>query len=149
MIPFLTAFRRALPLLAAALFSCGREVDPADPLPSVVTVPQNVYLHGSTEHSLTFQWDPVDGAIGFNWKLTRDGAAVKQEQRFKRLRGNVPHLRLKKNGRRSGAGCSYSIETMLPSRRTCPSSGFSLPSFSPSPQTVSVPACVATVISSS
>ena len=76
MIPFLTAFRRALPLLAAALFSCGREVDPADPLPSVVTVPQNVYLHGSTEHSLTFQWDPVDGAIGFNWKLTRDGAAV-------------------------------------------------------------------------
>ena len=76
MIPFLTAFRRALPLLAAALFACGREVDPADPLPSVVTVPQNVYLHGSTEHSLTFQWDPVDGAIGFNWKLTRDGAAV-------------------------------------------------------------------------
>lgn len=76
MIPFLTVLRRALPLLAAALFSCGREVDPADPLPSAVTVPQNVKLHGSTETSLTFQWDPVDGAIGFNWKLTRDGAAV-------------------------------------------------------------------------
>ena len=76
MIPFLTAFRRALPLLAAALFSCGRDVDPADPLPSDVTVPQNVKLHGSTEHSLSFQWNPVDGAIGFNWKLTCDGAAV-------------------------------------------------------------------------
>ena len=76
MIPLLTALRRALPLLAAALFSCGREVDPAEPLPTVVTVPQNVKLHGSTETSLTFQWDPVDGAIGFNWKLTRDGAAV-------------------------------------------------------------------------
>ena len=76
MIPFLTVMRRALPLLAAALFSCGRDVDPAEPLPTVVTVPQNVYLHSSTEHSLTFQWDPVDGALGFRWKLTCDGAAV-------------------------------------------------------------------------
>ena len=74
MIPFLT-WRRALPLLAAALFSCGKPADPEPPAPAL-TVPQNVKLHGSTETSLTFQWDQVDGATSYGWKLTKDGASV-------------------------------------------------------------------------
>ena len=74
MIPFLT-WRRALPLLAAALFSCGKGGDPEVVEPEI-TVPTNVVLHGSTETSLTFQWDPVEGAASYQWKLTRDGAAA-------------------------------------------------------------------------
>ena len=74
MIPFLTV-RRALPLLAAALFSCGKGDDPAVVEPEI-TVPTNVVLHGSTETSLTFQWDPVEGAASYQWRLTRDGAAA-------------------------------------------------------------------------
>ena len=74
MIPFMT-LRRALPLLAAALFSCGKGDDPTVVEPEI-TVPANVVLHGSTESSLTFQWDPVEGAESYLWKLTRDGVAA-------------------------------------------------------------------------
>ena len=110
MIPLLTAFRRALPLLAAALFSCGRDVDPADPQPSVVTVPQNVYLHSSTEHSLTFQWDPVDGALGFNWKLTCDGAAVSD--------GSVTSRNVTVSSLESGTKYAFSVCAVGPSNES-------------------------------
>ena len=77
--------KRALPLLAAALFSCGKNDGPApDPTPTPgkddVAVPQNVRLHKATETELTFQWDPVDGAVSYGWKLTKDGAAVKSDK---------------------------------------------------------------------
>ena len=75
MISFLT-WRRALPLLAAALFSCGKEVDPPEPDIPAVTVPVNVKLNKATETSLTFQWDPVQGASSYKWKLTKDGTPV-------------------------------------------------------------------------
>ena len=75
MISFLT-WRRALPLLAAALFSCGKDVDPPEPPIPAVTVPTNVKLNKATETSLTFQWDPVQGAASYQWKLTKEGTPV-------------------------------------------------------------------------
>lgn len=76
MIPFLTSLKRALPLLAAALFSCGKEENPPEPPVPSVTVPTNVKLHNATETSLTFQWDAVEGAASYQWKLTKDGASA-------------------------------------------------------------------------
>ena len=76
MIPSFLTVRRALPLLAAALFSCGKDVDPPDPPVKPVDVPTNVKLNKATETSLTFQWDPVERAGEYQWKLTKDGAPV-------------------------------------------------------------------------
>ena len=36
---------------------------------TTLRVPQNVRLHDATETSLTFQWDPVENATGYNWEL--------------------------------------------------------------------------------
>ena len=63
-------------LALCAISSCGKGEEPAvpdqgQPVPSV---PQNVKLHSATETSLTFQWDAVQGAATYQWKLTKDGA---------------------------------------------------------------------------
>ena len=63
-------------LALCAISSCGKGEEPVvpdqgQPVPSV---PQNVKLHSATETSLTFQWDAVEGAASYQWKLTRDGA---------------------------------------------------------------------------
>ena len=67
-------------LALCAISSCGKGEEPAvpdqgQPVPSV---PQNVKLHSATETSLTFQWDAVQGAASYQWKLTKDGAPVGQ-----------------------------------------------------------------------
>ena len=66
-------FALAAAVLAAA---CGKTPDTV-PQEVTLTVPQNVKLHSATETSLTFQWGTVEGATGYNWKLTLDGAQVK------------------------------------------------------------------------
>ena len=63
-------------LALCAIISCGKSEEPdtpdqGQPVPSV---PQNVKLHSATETSLTFQWDAVEGAASYRWKLTKDGA---------------------------------------------------------------------------
>ena len=63
-------------LALCAISSCGKGEEPVvpdqgQPVPSV---PQNVKLHSATETSLTFQWDAVEGAASYRWKLTKDGA---------------------------------------------------------------------------
>ena len=65
-------------LALCAISSCGKGEEPVvpdqgQPVPSV---PQNVKLHGATETSLTFQWDAVQGASSYPWKLTKDGSPV-------------------------------------------------------------------------
>lgn len=45
--------------------------------PVKLTVPTNVRLHSSSESSLTFQWDAVEGAKGYEWNLTKGGSAEK------------------------------------------------------------------------
>ena len=45
--------------------------------PVKLTAPTNVQVKGKTDNTLTFQWDPVQGAISYEWKLTLEGAAHK------------------------------------------------------------------------
>ena len=63
-------------LALCAISSCGKGEEPAAPDQGqpVPSVPQNVKLHSATETSLTFQWDAVQGAATYQWKLTKDGA---------------------------------------------------------------------------
>ena len=71
--------RSIIPGLLAflAVCACGKDGgEPSTPSDKPVTVPQNVRMHKATENSLTFQWDPVDGAKSYGWKLTREGTAV-------------------------------------------------------------------------
>ena len=59
------------------LSSCkGDEPD----TPSVVTpgTPTGLKLHSSSETSLAFQWDAMEGASGYVWTLTKSGATVKE-----------------------------------------------------------------------
>ena len=61
-------------LVAAACDKPGGETEK----PAALGVPQNVVLHSATETSLTFQWKVVEGATGYAWKLTLDGAQAKE-----------------------------------------------------------------------
>lgn len=65
---------RILILVALTAIACGKqpEVQPAE-----LGVPQNVKLHSADETSLTFQWDPVEGATSYAWRLTEDGILQK------------------------------------------------------------------------
>jgi pectin methylesterase-like acyl-CoA thioesterase len=65
-------------LALCAISSCGKGEEPVAPDQGqpVPSVPQNVKLHSATETSLTFQWDPVQGAASYQWKLTKDGTPV-------------------------------------------------------------------------
>ena len=67
-------------LALCAISSCGKGEEPAAPEQGqpVPSVPQNVKLHGATETSLTFQWDAVQGAASYKWKLTKDGSATSE-----------------------------------------------------------------------
>ena len=63
------------------LFACGKQPEPQ---PAGLGVPQNVVLHSAGENSLTFQWDPVEGADGYAWRLTKGGASVQEGRASKR-----------------------------------------------------------------
>ncbi|MBQ9193582.1 MAG: fibronectin type III domain-containing protein, partial [Bacteroidales bacterium] len=61
-----------------AVSACGKGEEPVTPNPEqpVPSVPQNVKLNKAGETSLTFQWDPVVGAMSYGWKLAKDGTTV-------------------------------------------------------------------------
>ena len=65
-------------LALVAVSSCGKGGEPVVPTPEqpVPSVPQNVKLNKASETSLTFQWNPVENAASFGWKLTLDGSPV-------------------------------------------------------------------------
>ncbi len=73
--------------VALAAVACGKQPEPQ---PAELVVPQNVVLHSSGETSLTFQWDPVEGADGYAWRLTMGGASVQE--------GRVPKRNLTVTG---------------------------------------------------
>ena len=72
----MTARRLLLLLLPLLLFACNKPDMPSEDLSPAV--PQNVKLHNAGETSLTFQWDPVEGATGYSWRLTKAGVQVRE-----------------------------------------------------------------------
>lgn len=75
-------------MVVLAAIACGKQPESQ---PAELGVPQKVVLHSATENSLTFQWDPVDGADGYAWRLTKGGASV-QEGRVSKRNLTIPDL---------------------------------------------------------
>ncbi|MBP5332625.1 MAG: fibronectin type III domain-containing protein [Bacteroidales bacterium] len=63
-------------LLLALAVACAEKPEDKPGVETIPGVPQNVKLHAATETSLTFQWSAVDGATGYGWKLSLDGAEI-------------------------------------------------------------------------
>ena len=80
--------------LAAAfvLWACGKTPEnPVTPASNPPAAPTGLKLHGSTETSLTFQWDVVEGALAYEWTLTGEG--VSQEGRETKRNATVAGLK--------------------------------------------------------
>ena len=61
-----------------ALLGCSKPAqEGGGDTPVKLTVPSNVRLHAFSETSLTFQWNAVEGAKGYEWNLTKGGSAEK------------------------------------------------------------------------
>lgn len=91
--------------VAAALMAvaCGKAA-PAEPA-GELAVPSGVKLHGTAaETSLTFQWSAVEGASGYNWKLSTEG-----EQD---LTGDVANRNVTVSGLIPGTDYSFSVRSV-------------------------------------
>ena len=91
-------------LMAALLaIACGKtpQGSGAEQLPGV---PQNVELHSATETSLTLQWNAVEGAKSYEWKLTLDGADVKS--------GSVSQRNVTVTGLTPGTAYGFSVQAV-------------------------------------
>lgn len=60
------------------LFSCGGNGNADEPVAKAPAVPSGIVLHSSTETSLSFQWDAVSDATGYEWKLLQENETVKE-----------------------------------------------------------------------
>lgn len=69
----LTRFVIVLMVVLGLNAKCNK---PAVPQPQKLDTPASVTLHSATLTSLTFQWGQVEGAQGYEWKLTRGGNAA-------------------------------------------------------------------------
>lgn len=71
---------RLLPcvLIPLAVLACGKGGDDT-PGDVQLAVPENVTLHKAEETSLTFQWNPVEGAKSYDWRLTRESGELQSE----------------------------------------------------------------------
>ena len=90
-------------LALVAVSSCGKGGEPVDPTPEqpVPSVPQNVKLNKASETSLTFQWNPVENASSYGWKLTLDGSQVAD--------GSVGTRNVTVDGLEKGTTYSFSV----------------------------------------
>ncbi|MBR4734756.1 MAG: fibronectin type III domain-containing protein [Bacteroidales bacterium] len=65
-------------LLPLAILSCGKApVEDGGTAAVKLSAPTNVKLHKATETSLTFQWNLVEGANGYEWNLTGASDSVR------------------------------------------------------------------------
>ena len=73
-------------MLAAAFLAaaCGKTGEEPSREVKAPAVPADVRLHAATETTLTFQWANVEGAVSYDWKLSRDGNAEKSGTSAKR-----------------------------------------------------------------
>lgn len=69
--------------------------------PATLTAPTNLQLKSATDNSLTFQWDPVQGATSYEWKLTLEGAAHKN--------GTATGRNTDVDGLTAGTGYGFSV----------------------------------------
>ena len=49
---------------------------PADPQEEKLAAPEGVTLHSATKTTLTFQWNPVEGATAYEWKISEGSKQV-------------------------------------------------------------------------
>ena len=86
-----------------AVSACGKGGEPVTPNPEVPvpSVPQNVKLNKPGETSLTFQWDPVENATSYGWRLTKEDGAVTD--------GIVKTRNVTVNGLEKGTAYSFSV----------------------------------------
>lgn len=75
-----------LALMALLVFACGTKDNASESQDSQTPgTPTGLQLHGSAgETSLTFQWNAVEGAKGYNWKMEKAGQSVKADKTSQR-----------------------------------------------------------------
>lgn len=61
-----------------AFVSCGGNGNSDEPVSKVPAVPSGITLHSKTETSLSFQWDAVSDATGYEWKLLQGSETIKE-----------------------------------------------------------------------
>ncbi len=61
-----------------AFVSCGGNGNSDEPVSKVPAVPSGITLHSKTETSLSFQWDAVSDATGYEWKLLQGSETTKE-----------------------------------------------------------------------
>ena len=96
-------------------FSCNRGGDEPD-TPVTPGAPQNLKLHESTKTSLSFQWNQVDGAASYSWKLLKGTVQVADgvvKSRNVVIEGLEPATSYTFKVRSVGASGSTSAETSL------------------------------------
>ena len=69
--------------------------------PATLTAPTNLQLKSATDNSLTFQWDQVQGATSYEWKLTLEGTALKS--------GTAKERHTTVDGLTAGTGYGFSV----------------------------------------
>ena len=61
-----------------AFGSCGGNGNSDVPVSKAPAVPSGITLHSKTETSLSFQWDAVSDATGYEWKLLQGSETIKE-----------------------------------------------------------------------
>lgn len=61
-----------------AFVSCGGNSNSDEPVSKIPAVPSGITLHSKTETSLSFQWDAVSDATGYEWKLLQGSETIKE-----------------------------------------------------------------------
>ena len=61
-----------------AFVSCGGNGNSDVPVSKAPAVPSGITLHSKTETSLSFQWDAVSNATGYEWKLLQGSETIKE-----------------------------------------------------------------------
>ncbi len=61
-----------------AFVSCGGNGNSDEPVSKIPAVPSGITLHSKTETSLSFQWDAVSDATGYEWKLLQGSETIKE-----------------------------------------------------------------------
>ena len=61
-----------------AFVSCGGNGNSDGPVSKAPAVPSGITLHSKTETSLSFQWDAVSDATGYEWKLLQGSETIKE-----------------------------------------------------------------------